>query len=61
VESVRSGNFERTGALDGPIGEPGEVSHVVSKLPGVVSGRVGSSGVAYFFTGKGWVHVWVSD
>jgi hypothetical protein len=61
VESARPGKYGRTQALEGPVVEPGELSYFASKLPGVESGRVESSGVAYFFTAKGWVHVWVSD
>lgn len=41
--------------------EPGEVSHLESRLPGVCFGRVASSGVAYFLIKDHWVHVWVSD
>lgn len=61
VESARPGKYTRFGGLDGPLGEPGELSQFISALPGIVSGRVESSGVAYFFTAKHWVHVWVSD
>ena len=61
VESAPPGEYVMTEAFDGPAGESGELSHFTSKLPGVVSGRVESSGVGYFFTGKRWVHVWVSD
>ncbi len=61
VDSVPSGSFKRTAAADGPLSEPGEVIRYSSQHAGVVSGTMESSGVAYFFTGKRWVHVWVSN
>ncbi len=61
VESARPGKYGRTEKPEAPPGEPGELSRFTSKVPGILSGRVESSGVAYFFTGKHWVHVWVSD
>jgi hypothetical protein len=61
VASAKPGKYTRFGGLDAPPGELGELSEFVSALPGIVSGRVESSGVAYFFTANKWVHVWVSD
>lgn len=61
VESVPKGRHVRTEALDGPPTEAGELSEYSSGHPCVLSGATESSGVAYCFTGKRWVHVWVSD
>ena len=41
--------------------EDGEVSSIRSKFPGIISGAIESSGVAYFFTSHGWAHLWLSD
>jgi len=61
VRATPPGTFSRTKALEGPASEPGERLRVVSKRPGLLSGVLERSGVAYFFTNTGWVHVWVSD
>ena len=61
VETIEKGSYRRTEALEGPPSEPGELDRYTSVYPGVVSGATESSGVAYFFTGHRWVHVWVAD
>ena len=61
VEALEPGSYQRTPALDGPADEPGELLAYVSRSPGLLSGLTESSGVAYFFNGSKWVHVWVSD
>jgi hypothetical protein len=60
VETIEKGSYRRTEAL-GPASEPGELDRYTSGYPGVLSGATESSGVAYFFTGHRWVHVWVAD
>jgi hypothetical protein len=61
VDTIPAGKYERTEALDGPVSEPGERDSYVSTRQGVVAGAIESSGVAFFFEGKAWVHVWISD
>jgi hypothetical protein len=61
VNFVGPGTYKRFDELEGPVSEPGEKLTFTSKSPGLVTGRIESSGVAYFFTGKKWVHVWISD
>jgi hypothetical protein len=61
VDTEEPGTYERTEALDGPISEPGERERYTSKRQGLVAGAIESSGAAFFFDGKGWVHVWISD
>ena len=61
VETKRSGHYERSESLDAPASEPGELEKFDSKFTGIVSGSIESSGVAYFFDDKKWVHVWISD
>ncbi len=61
VETIAKGSYKQSEALDGSATEPGELDHYASENPGVVSGATESSGVAYFFTGRRWVHVWISD
>ncbi len=61
VDTEEPGTYERTEALDGPISEPGERGKYTSKRQGLVAGGIESSGAVFFFDGKGWVHVWISD
>jgi hypothetical protein len=61
VETEKPGTYERTEALDGPISEAGERMKVTSKLEGIVAGGIESSGAVFFYVGKKWVHVWISD
>ena len=41
--------------------EPGRVRRQKARNPGFIAGTIESSGVAFFFTGKQWVHLWLSD
>jgi len=41
--------------------EPGEVVAFESKRPGVIGGVLESAAVVFFYDGKRWVHVWISD
>lgn len=41
--------------------EPGRVRRYRATQPGFIAGGIESSGVAYFFDGKRWVHMWLSD
>jgi hypothetical protein len=59
--TAAAGDYARTEALEGPANEPGERLVYKAGHDGVVSGQIGSSGAAFFFDGKRWIHVWVSD
>lgn len=59
--TAAAGNYARTETLEGPANEPGERLAYKAGHDGVVSGRIGSTGAAFFFNGKHWIHVWVSD
>jgi hypothetical protein len=61
VGSVEPGRYDRVESIDESKLEPGEVYSYTSKLPGIVTGLLESSGVVYFRTSKGWIHVWISD
>jgi len=61
VDTAAPGKYERTEALDGPVGAPGERESYTSKLQGIVAGTIESSGAAFFFDGNAWIHVWISD
>jgi hypothetical protein len=41
--------------------EPGRVRHYRSRRPGFIAGGMEASGIAFFFTGRRWVHLWLSD
>ena len=41
--------------------EPGRVKHYHSRTPGFLAGAMESTGAAYFFTSKHWVHLWLLD
>jgi hypothetical protein len=60
VSTVAPGEYTTTEAVQGG-SEPNEVTKFVARNPGVVSGLTEASGVAYFWDGSKWVHVWVSD
>jgi len=55
-----AGTYERTETLDGPVNEPGERLAYKARHDGVMAGQIESSGAAFFFDGKRWLHVWVS-
>ena len=59
--TATAGTYERTEALEGPVNEPGERLAYKADHQGVVAGKIDSSGAAFFFDGKRWIHVWVSD
>lgn len=65
VEAFKAGSytdlFESDMAPGDNKSEPGNVKHYRSRLPGFIAGTMESSGAAYFFTGKRWVHLWLSD
>jgi hypothetical protein len=60
VSTVPPGEYATSEALPGS-SEPNEVDRVVARYPGVASGLTEASGVAYFWDGARWVHVWISD
>jgi len=41
--------------------EPGRVRRYTSRTAGFITGGIESSGIAFFFNGTRWVHVWLSD
>ena len=41
--------------------DPGRVRAHTSKRPGFSAGTMESSEIAFFFTGRRWVHLWLSD
>jgi hypothetical protein len=41
--------------------EPGRVRKYKANHSGFIAGTIESSGIAFFFTGKRWVHLWLSD
>ena len=59
--TASAGMYERTEALEGPANEPDERLSYKAQHQGVVAGQIESSGAAFFFDGKRWIHVWVSD
>jgi hypothetical protein len=60
VTTALAGQYHRAAYLDGPL-ELGEVAHVTAKHAGIITGRTEASGIYYFSTPNGWVHVWVVD
>ena len=61
VGAVPKGTHVRTEVLDGEVIEAGELTRYTSSRPCLVSGVTESSGLAFCYTGKRWVHIWVSD
>jgi hypothetical protein len=59
VGVVEAGSYEDLGLSDKKA--PGQLARYKSAHPGFSAGTIDSSGVAYFFTGKRWVHLWVAD
>ncbi len=41
--------------------DPGRVRAHTSKRPGFSAGTMESSEIAFFFTGRRWIHLWLSD
>lgn len=41
--------------------DPGRVRRYTSKRPGFSAGTMEASEIAFFFTGRRWVHMWLSD
>ena len=61
VDTTAPGKYERTQALDGPVSKRGEQKRYTSQRQGILAGKIESSVAAFFFDGKGWIHVWISD
>jgi len=55
------GTYTRNESLDVPPSETGEVEVIESTRSGIITGRTEASGIYYFLTGRGWLHVWVVD
>jgi hypothetical protein len=41
--------------------EPGRLRRFKSARPGFMAGTIEASGVAYFYTGTRWIHLWLQD
>ncbi|MCX6873412.1 MAG: hypothetical protein NTW21_06335 [Verrucomicrobia bacterium] len=65
VGTAEPGSYQDTftsGRWDSPYTPaPGRVRKFEAVRPGFVAGRLESSAVAFFFTGRRWVHLWLSD
>ena len=61
VDTTAPGKYERTEALDGPVSKRGEKKRYTSQRQGILAGKIESNVAAFFFDGKGWIHVWISD
>jgi hypothetical protein len=61
VDTTAPGKYERTDALQGPVRERTERKRYTSQRHGILAGTIESSIAAFFFDGKGWIHVWISD
>lgn len=65
VDPLPADSYQDMYATDrGPsdyVPEPGRVKRYKAVHPGFIAGTIESSGVGYFFTGKRWVHLWLSD
>ena len=65
VDQLPPDSYEDMYATDkGPsdyVPEPGRVKRYKAVHPGFIAGTIEASGVGYFFTGKRWVHLWLSD
>jgi hypothetical protein len=65
VEVIDSGAYADMYASDhGPSDytpEPGRVRRYKATHSGFIAGGIESTGVAYFFDGKRWVHLWLAD
>ena len=62
VNAIEPGSYEDIYADDPDIkAEPGNILKFSSTKPGFLAGTIESSGIAYFFSGKRWIHLWLSD
>jgi len=65
VEMLKPGQyrdwFDTDRAPSAYIPEPGRVRRYASRQNGFLAGNIESSIVAFFFNGKRWVHLWLSD
>jgi hypothetical protein len=65
VDPLPADSYEDMFATDrGPsdyVQEPGRVKRYKAIHPGFIAGTIEASGVGYFFNGKQWVHLWLSD
>jgi len=65
VNALKPGTYEDLYSKDEApaefVAERGRVEKYVSARPGFVAGTIGSSAIAFFWTGTRWVHLWLSD
>ena len=62
VEPIKAGTYQDLYANSPEYqNEPGRLRKYTSKRPGFIAGSMESSGVAFFFSDKRWVHLWLSD
>ena len=64
VSSIDAGKYEDLDAGDKPPSayepEPGRVKKFTAARPGFISGKIDSSGAAFFYSEQHWVHLWLS-
>jgi hypothetical protein len=65
VDTIAPDSYEDLYASDRApadyVDEPGRVRRFKAKYPGFIAGTIEASGVAFFYSGKRWVHLWLSD
>jgi hypothetical protein len=62
VEPIKAGSYQDLYAHSPEYkDEPDRLREYTSTSPGFIAGTMESSGVAFFFSGKRWVHLWLSD
>jgi hypothetical protein len=62
VEPIKAGRYQDLYANSPEYeDETGRLRNFASKRSGFIAGSMESSGVAFFFSGNRWVHLWLSD
>lgn len=65
VSSIDAGRYEDLDAAENaPVPyepEPGRVKKFTAARPGFISGKIDSSGAAFFYVDQHWVHLWLAD
>ncbi len=65
VSSIDPGKYEDLDAAENAPAayepEPGRVKKLTAVRPGFISGKIDSSGAAFFYVDQHWVHLWLAD
>ncbi len=65
VSSIDPGKYEDLDAAQNAPApyepEPGRVKKFTAARPGFISGKIDSSGVAFFYADQRWVHLWLAN